>query len=159
MAKTRYVYRRSNPFSSGSVNQLAIKVTGAIGGLVAASAVPAAIVPSMSSGWGGVGMALVVGFGGAWLLQKMSPTFAEGFLIGGATQAASRAITIVTGKTIVSAGMGQYAPLNFTIPTPAYQQQAPAIAASATKTSGAKTVATAQPGMSGRPRVYSKWVS
>jgi len=86
MTKTRYVYRRSNPFSSGSINQLAMKVTGAIGGLVAASAVPAAIVPSMSSGWAGFGAALVVAFGGAWVLGKMSPNAAEGFLIGGDQQ-------------------------------------------------------------------------
>jgi hypothetical protein len=157
-------HRRRNPFAVGNINQLAVKVAGALGGAVAASALPAAISPSMNTGWAGVGMALVVAFGGAWLLKNMSQNLSEGVLIGGSVQAVSRAVTIVTGKTLLTAGMGQYAPLNFTIPTPAYSQAAPAIAASASKTSGSKTgaspaAAAAAMGMIGRGRGYSKYVS
>jgi hypothetical protein len=108
-------------------------------------------------------MAAGVAFFGAWLLNKMSANAGEGFLIGGSVQAVSRAIAIVTGRTLVTASMGQYGPLNFTIPTPAYQQQAPAIAASASKTSGKVLPATqaqaAAMGMYGPRRAYSKYVS
>lgn len=156
--------RHRNPFAAGSINKLAVKVAGALGGAVAASSVPAALSPSLNTGWGGVGMALVVAFGGAYLLKHMSEDLAEGVLIGGSVQAVSRGITIVTGKTLLTASMGQYAPLNFTIPTPAYQQQAPAIAASASKTSAGKPgmttpAAAAAMGMYGPRRAYSKYVS
>ena len=156
-------HRRRNPFAAGSINQLAVKVAGALGGAIAASAVPAALSPSMNTGWAGVGLALVVAFGGAWLLKGMSQNLSEGVLIGGSVQAVSRAVTIVTGKTLLTASLGQYAPLNFTIPTPAYTQAAPAIAASASKTSGSKTAASpaaaAAMGMIGARRSYSKFVS
>jgi hypothetical protein len=160
MAKHHFVHRKKNPFAAGNLNQLAVKVAGALGGAIGASAIPAMVSPSLNTGWGGVGMALVVAFGGAWLLNKMSKDLAEGVLIGGSVQAVSRAVTIVTGKTLLTAGMGQYAPLNFTIPVPAYQQAQPAIAASAGKTSGAKATpaAAAAMGMYGR-RAYSKYVS
>lgn len=159
MAKHHHHHRRhGNPFASGSINKLAIKVAGALGGAVAAASVPGMISPSMNTGWTGVGLALLVAFGGAYFLRHMSADLAEGVLVGGATQAASRAITIVTGKTMLTASLGQYGPLNFTIPTPAYQQQAPAIAASASKTSGAK-VGPGTVGMLGRTRAYSKYVS
>jgi hypothetical protein len=148
--------RRKNPFAAGSVNQLAVKVAGAIGGAIAAGTLPSMLSSSMGTGWPGVGLALVVAFGGAYLVKGMSPNLAEGVLIGGSVNAVSRAITIFTGKSPFS--MGQYAPLNFTIPTPAYSQAAPAIAASASKTSGAKTALPAA-AMSGRTRQYSKWVS
>jgi hypothetical protein len=155
-------HRHRNPFAAGSINALAVKVAGGIGGLIGAASVPSMISPSLSTGWAGVGLAFGVAFIGSWLLNKMSNNAAEGFLIGGSVQAVSRAITIVTGKTLVSASMGQYGPLNFTIPTPAYQSQ-PAIAASASKTSGAKgavTPATAAAlGMLGPRRAYSKYVS
>lgn len=160
MAKhPKYVYRHRNPFAAGSLNKLAVKVAGALGGAIGAATIPAALSPSLNTGWGGVGMALVVAFGGAYLLHKMSPDLGEGILIGGSVQAVSRAITIVTGKTLLTAGMGQYAPLNFTIPTPAYSQAAPAIAASASKTSGTKVAPAASASMSGRARVYSRYVS
>lgn len=156
-------HRKRNPFAAGSINQLAVKVAGALGGAVAASAIPNMVSPSMSTGWGGVGMALAVAFGGAYVLKGMSQNLAEGVLIGGSVQAVSRAITIVTGKTLLKASMGQYGPLNFTIPTPAYQQQAPAIAASASKTSAGKSAASptaaAAMGMFGPRRGYSKYVS
>jgi hypothetical protein len=163
MAKHHYHHRRRNPFAPGSINQLAVKVAGALGGAVAASAVPAMVSPTLSTGWAGVGMALVVAFGAAWLTKGMSTNLSEGILIGGSVQAVSRAITIVTGKTLLTASMGQYGPLNFTIPTPAYSPQAPAIAASASKTSGGKIAATpgqaAAMGMLGPRRAYSKYVS
>jgi hypothetical protein len=163
MAHKHYVYRRPNPFAAGGINKLAVKVAGAIGGAWGASAIPSMISPSLSSGWGGVGLALVVAFGGAYLLQKMSTDLAEGVLIGGSVTAVSNAVAIVTGKQIVTIGrMGQYGPLNFTIPTPAYQQSqpAPAIPASASSTKGGAAVAT-QSGMMGRHRggAYSKYVS
>jgi hypothetical protein len=155
-----YRHRHRNPFAAGNINQLAVKVAGALGGAVAASAVPSMISPSLSTGWSGVGMALAVAFGGSYLLKGMSMNLAEGVLLGGALQAASRAITIVTGKTMLTASLGQYGPLNFTIPTPAYQQQAPAIAASASKTSGGKPATQAAAmGLLGARRAYSKYVS
>ena len=152
-------HRHRNPFAAGSINALAVKVAGGIGGLVASSAVPSMISPSLSTGWAGVGMAFGVAFLGSWLLNKMSSNASEGFLIGGSVQAVSRAITIVTGRTLVSASMGQYGPLNFTIPTPAYQQQAPAIAASASKTGKGASSPAAAMGMYGPRRAYSKYVS
>ncbi len=156
-------HRRRNPFAVGNVNQLAVKVAGALGGAIAASTIPNMVSPSLATGWGGVGLALAVAFGGAWILKGMSQNLSEGILIGGSVQAVSRAITIVTGKTLLTASLGQYGPLNFTIPTPAYQQQAPAIAASASKTSGGKGAATpaqaAAMGMLGARRAYSKYVS
>lgn len=155
-------HRRRNPFAAGSINQLAVKVAGALGGAVAASAIPSMISPSMSTGWAGVGLALVVAFGGAYLAKGISQNLSEGILIGGSVQAVSRAIAIVTGRTLLTASLGQYGPLNFTIPTPAYQSQ-PAIAASASKTSGSKGAATpaqaAAMGMLGPRRAYSKYVS
>ena len=156
--KHHFHHRRRNPFAAGNMNQLAVKVAGALGGAVAASSLPAMVSPGLNTGWGGVGMALVVAFGGAWLLSKMSKDLAEGVLIGGSVQAVSRAITIVTGRTLLTASMGQYGPLSFTIPTPAYQGPAPAIAASASKTSGAKSAAVPT-AMSGPRRAYSKYVS
>lgn len=154
-------HRYRNPFAAGNINALAVKVVGGIGGLIGASAVPSMISPSLSTGWAGVGMAFGVAFLGAWLLNKMSVNASEGFLIGGSVQAVSRAVTIVTGRTLVSASLGQYGPLQFTIPTPAYQSQ-PAIAASASKTTPAKggtTAAAAAMGMLGPRRAYSKYVS
>jgi hypothetical protein len=163
MAKHHYKHRQRNPFAAGSINQLAVKVAGALGGAVAASAVPNMIAPTLSTGWAGVGMALAVGFGLAWATKGMSQNLSEGLLIGGSLQAASRAITIVTGKTLLTASMGQYGPLNFTIPTPAYSPSAPAIAASASKTGGKGVPATqaqaAAMGMYGPRRAYSKYVS
>jgi hypothetical protein len=163
MAHHKHHYRRRNPFAAGDMNKLAVKVAGALGGAVAAATVPSMVSPSLNTGWGGVGLALAVAFGGAFLLKRMSNDLAEGVLIGGSVQAVSRAITIVTGKTLLTASLGQYGPLNFTIPTPAYQQAAPAIAASASKTSGGKAAATpaqaAAMGMYGARRAYSKYVS
>ncbi len=153
-------HRKRNPFAAGNINQLAVKVAGALAGAVGASAIPAALSPSMNAGWAGVGLALVVAFGGAYLLKGMSQNLSEGILIGGSVQAVSRAITIVTGKTLLTASLGQYGPLNFTIPTPAYQQQAPAIAASASKTSGGKTAAPpAAAGMGRHSGAFSRWVA
>jgi hypothetical protein len=163
MAKHHHYHRRRNPFAAGSMSSLAVKVAGGIGGLVAASSVPAMVSPSLSTGWGGVGMAAGVAFVGAWLLNKMSANAGEGFLIGGSVQAVSRAISILTGRTLVTASLGQYGPLNFTIPTPAYQPAAPAIAASASKTGGKIGPATqaqaAAMGMLGARRAYSKYVA
>jgi hypothetical protein len=162
MAKRHhYVHRHRNPFAAGQINQLAVKVAGALGGAIGASAIPNMLSPSLGTGWTGVGLALVVAFGGAWLFKGMSANLAEGVLIGGSLQAVSRAITIVTGKTLFTASLGQYGPLNFTIPTPAYQGSAPApaISASASKTSGTKATMPAAAAMSGSRRPYSKWVS
>lgn len=160
--KHHYRRRHRNPFAVGNVNQLAVKVAGALGGAIAASALPNMVMPSLSTGWAGVGMALAVAFFGSYALKGMSQDLSEGVLIGGSVQAVSRAITIVTGKTLLTASLGQYGPLNFTIPTPAYQSQAPAIAASASKTSGKGAATPAQAaalGMLGRGRSYSKYVS
>jgi hypothetical protein len=163
MAHHKHHHRRRNPFGAVGINVLAVKVAGALAGAVGASAIPNMVSPTLSTGWAGVGMALVVAFGGAWLLKGMSVNLSEGVLIGGSLQAASRAITIVTGKTLLTASLGQYGPLNFTIPTPAYSPQAPAIAASASKTGGKVGPATAAQaaamGMYGPRRAYSKYVS
>jgi hypothetical protein len=163
MAHDRHHHKRRNPFAVGNVNQLAVKVAGALSGAIAASAIPSMLSPTMSTGWAGVGMAFAVAFLGSYALKGMSQNLSEGVLIGGSVQAVSRAITIVTGKTLLTASLGQYGPLNFTIPTPGYSQQAPAIAASASKTSGAKGAATpaqaAALGMYGPRRAYSKYVA
>jgi len=160
MAQHKHHYRRRNPFAAGSVNQLAVKVAGAIGGAMAAGTIPSMLSPSLGTGWPGVGFALAIAFAGAWILKGMSQNLAEGVLIGGSVNAVSRAVNVVTGRSLT---LGQYGPLNFTIPVPAYQQQAPAIAASASKTSGKATPATpaqaAAMGMLGPRRSYSKYVS
>jgi hypothetical protein len=163
MAHHKHSYRhkrRRNPFAPGDINKLAVKVAGALGGAIGAATLPGMVAPSLATGWGGVGMALLVAFGGAWVFKGMSADLSEGVLIGGSVQAVSRAISIVTGKTLLTASLGQYAPLNFTIPAPAYQQPAPAIAASAGKTSGSKAAmpAAASAALAGR-RSYSKFVS
>ncbi len=85
--KHHHHHRRHNPFAAGSINTLAVKVAGALGGAVAASAVPAMLSPTLAAGWAGVGMALAVAFGGAWLLKGMSQNLSEGVLIGGSVQA------------------------------------------------------------------------
>lgn len=157
MARHHHHRRRRNPFAAGSINKLAVKVAGALGGAVGAATLPGMVSPGMNAGWTGVALALLVAFGGSYMTRGMSIDLSEGILIGGSLQAASRAITIVTGKTMLTASLGQYGPLNFTIPTPAYSQQAPAIAASASKTSGGKT-APPRVGMLGG-RSYSKYVS
>jgi len=162
MARHHHHHRRHhNPFAAGSINKLAIKVAGGLGGVIAAATVPSMISPSMSSGWAGVGFALAIAFGGAYLLKGMSADLAEGVLVGGSVQAASRAIGIVTGRTLLTASLGQYGPLNFTIPVPAYSlpSQAPAIAASASKTSGGRMSPAVAAALSGRRQVYSKYVS
>jgi len=158
--KHHSLHRRHNPFASGDINKLAVKVAGALGGAIGAATIPNMAGSTLSSGWAGVAAALVVAFGGAWLLKGMSADLSEGVLIGGSVQAVSRAITVVTGKTLLTASLGQYGPLNFTIPTPAYSQAAPAIAASASKTSGTKAaVPSAAAATMGRVRAYSKYVS
>jgi hypothetical protein len=153
-------FRHHNPFGAGDMNKLAVKVAGAVGGALAAGTLPGMVTPSFSTGWAGVFAALVVAFGGAFLIKGMSADLAEGVLIGGSVNAVSRAVNVATGKSLT---LGQYGPLNFTIPTPAYQQQAPAIAASASKTSPGKTAApaaaTSAMGMYGPRRAYSKYVS
>lgn len=157
-----YVYRRRNPFATGNMNQLAVKVAGALAGAVGAASIPSMLSPSLSSGWAGVASALVVAFGGAYLAGKASANLGEGVLIGGSVQALSRALTLLTGKTFLTASMGQYGSLNFPIPTPAYGGGAgvgaPAIAASASKTSGTKAAIPAASGM-GRMKPYSKYVA
>ncbi len=97
MAHHKHFHRRRNPFAAGSVNKLAIKVAGALGGAVGAASIPSMLSPRLNAGWGGVGLALVVAFGASYLLKGMSMDLAEGVLIGGSVQAVSRAITIVTG--------------------------------------------------------------
>lgn len=160
MAHSKSYRRRRNPFAPGSINKLAVKVAGALGGAVGAATLPNMVMPSMASGWAGVAAAFLVAFGGSYLLKGMSMDLAEGVLIGGSLQGLSRAITQVTGKTLLTASLGQYGPLNFTIPTPAYSAAAPAIAASASKTSGSKAnPAAVAAAMSGRRAGYSKFVS
>lgn len=161
MAHHKHSYRhrrRKNPFAAGSINKLAVKVAGALAGAVGAATIPNALGATLNMGWAGVGVALAVAFAGAWFTKGMSEDLSEGILIGGSVQAVSRAISIVTGKTLLTASLGQYGPLQFPIPTPAYQQQAPAISASASKTSNGKGAIPASAAMAGR-RVYSKYVS
>ena len=125
--------RHRNPFGAGSLNRLAIKVAGGLSGGIAAAVVPNALMPSMATGWAGVGAALVIAFGGSWLLSKMSADFSEGVLIGGTLQAAGRISSIVLKKNLVSFGLQGYAPMQFPVPTPNYNvsQRTPQIPASA----------------------------
>lgn len=131
--------KHRNPFGAGSLNKLAIKVAGGLTGGIAAAALPNAIAPSLSTGWGGVGAALLIAFGGSWILGRMSPDFSEGVLIGGTLQAAGRISQIVLKKNLVSFSLSGYAPMSFPVPTPAYNltQRPPAIPASASAASPA----------------------
>jgi hypothetical protein len=121
MAKKSSSYRRyrRNPFGVSSINQLAIKVAGGVAGGVAAATIPNMVSPSLGSGWGGVGMALAIAFGGSYVL-KSSATFSEGVLIGGVLQAVGRATQILMGKNLVSFSLSGYGPLTFPTPTPGY---------------------------------------
>lgn len=159
MARRRhhhYRRRSRNPFSSGTLNLTAVKVVGALGGGIAASALPSAVSPSMATGWGGVGLAGVIAFGGAYLLRGMSANVSEGWLIGGALQTFSRISQLLLKKNFVSFSLSGYAPMNFTIPTPAYQQ-IPSVPASGAV---AKMVGPGAPSTMGKyaPR-NSKWAA
>jgi hypothetical protein len=134
MAHHKHHYpRHRNPFGSGSLNRLAVKVAGGLAGGIGAAVIPSAVMPSMATGWAGVGAALVIAFGGSWLLAKMSVDFSEGVLIGGTLQAAGRISSIVLGKNLVNFSLSGYAPMSFPVPTPAYNvsQRTPQIPASA----------------------------
>jgi hypothetical protein len=147
MARRHRSYRRRrNPFG-GSMNIIGVKVAGALAGGIAASALPNAVSPSLSSGWGGVGLAAVIAFGGSYLLRSMSPNISEGFLIGGALQTFSRASQILLKKNFVSFSLSGYGPMAFPIPTPAYQMAA-AVPASAAVTKSVNP---------GAPATMGKW--
>lgn len=137
--------RRRNPFGVGSMNQLAIKVSGGLAGGIAAAAIPNMVMPSLATGWPGVAAALAIAFGGS-MLFKSSKDFSEGVLIGGTLQAAGRVSSILLGKNVVSFSLGGYGPMQFPLPTPGYNMQSPQLAAtvpaSASKTSPAPAVAT-----------------
>jgi hypothetical protein len=153
-------YRHKNPFGAGSLNVLAIKVAGGLAGGIGAATIPNAIAPSMASGWPGVAAALVIAFGGSWLLSKMSANFAEGVLIGGTLQAAGRISTIVLKKNLVSFSLSGYGPMQFPVPTPAYNvsQRTPQIPSSA---SAARPMTTSGMGTTGSkfgPKM-SKWAA
>lgn len=143
-------YRHRNPFGAGSLNKLAVKVAGGLAGGIAAATLPNAVAPQFASGWGGVGAALVIAFGGSWLLAKMSADFSEGVLIGGTLQAAGRISSIVLKKNLVSFSLGTYGQMAFPVPTPAYNvsQRTPQIPASASA---------AKPMQSGLGAAGSKW--
>lgn len=122
MAKRRYTSRRRrNPFGAGGMNIVAVKVAGGLVGGIAAATVPNMLGASFGSGWGGVAAALVVAFGGAWLSRSSSANFSEGVLIGGTLQAAGRISQIVLKKNLVSFSLSGYGPMQFPVPTPAYQ--------------------------------------
>lgn len=153
-----HAHRRRNPFASGSFGKLGVKVVGALGGGIAAATIPNAVMPSMATGWAGVGAALVIAFGGAWLTKGMSADLSEGVLIGGAVQAAGRIGMILTGKNFASFGMGTYGPMRFPVPTPAWRgspaSQSPQIPASA-----AVTKAATKPAMGKYSASTSKWAA
>lgn len=147
--KHHHYRRHHNPFGAGSLNKLAIKVAGGLTGGIAAATLPNAVAPQFASGWGGVGAALVIAFGGSWLLAKMSADFAEGVLIGGTLQAAGRISSIVLKKNLVSFSLGTYGPMQFAVPTPSYNlQRTPQIPASASA---------AKPMQAGLGATGSKW--
>lgn len=156
MAKRHsYRRRRSNPFVAGGINKLAIKVAGGLAGGIAAATVPNMLGPSLGSGWGGVVAAAAIAIGGS-MVFKGSPDFSEGIIVGGSLQAAGRIAQILMGKNIVSFSLGQYAPMAFPVPTPAWQQRSPVMPASAasTKSAGAPMAPTM-----GRHKAYSKYVA
>lgn len=126
-------HRHRNPFGAGNLNMLAVKVAGGLVGGIAAAVVPQAMIPSLAAGWGGVGAALLIAFGGSWLLSRVSSNFSEGVLIGGTLQAAGRISSIVLKKNLVSFSLGNYGPMSFPVPVPNYNvaQRTPQIPASA----------------------------
>jgi hypothetical protein len=150
--------RHRNPFGAGSLNVLAVKVAGGLAGGVAAAVIPNAIAPQFAQGWPGVGAALVIAFGGSWLLSKMSAGFAEGVLIGGTLQAAGRISMIVLKKNLVSFSLGNYGPMAFPVPTPAYNVGArtPQIPASASAAKPMTTIGAT--GSKWGPKM-SKWAA
>jgi hypothetical protein len=157
MAHHHHYRRRRNPFGSGSINKLAIKVAGGLAGGIGAAVIPTAVMASMASGWSGVAAALAIAFGGSWLLAKVSIDFSEGVLIGGTLQAAGRISSIVLGKNLVNFSLSGYAPMAFPIPTPAYNvsQRTPQIPASA---SAAKPMSGLGASSKYSPRM-SKWAA
>lgn len=153
-------HRHRNPFGAGSLNVLAVKVAGGLAGGIAAAVIPNALAPSMATGWAGVGAALVVAFGGSWLLSTMSPGFSEGVLIGGTLQAAGRISQIVLKKNLVSFSLGNYGPMAFPVPTPAYNvtQRTPQIPASASASRPMTVGAFGATGSKFGPKM-SKWAA
>lgn len=119
MAKYRS-RRRRNPFAGGSINMLATKVAGGLAGGIAAATIPNIVSPSLSVGWGGVGLAGVIAFGGSYATRGMSQNLSEGWLIGGLLQTAGRIAQLLVGKNLVSFSLKGYGPMNFPVPTPAY---------------------------------------
>ena len=133
--------RHRNPFSTGGVGPLAVKIAGGLGGGIAAATVPGMLSSSFSTGWTGVAGGAVVALGGAWLLRRMSPNAGEGWLIGGLLQTAGRVAQLLIGRNLVSFSLSGYGPLQFPVPTPAYRLNAgasvvPMVPGSAAKTSG-----------------------
>lgn len=80
----------------------------ALAGGVAASAIPAAIVPSMT-GWAGVAATGVAAFAIGWAGEKFAGAEAgKGLMIGGLVATGGKLIAQLLGKNLVTFGMGQY---------------------------------------------------
>lgn len=106
------------------MNSLAVKVGSGLAGGVASATLPSMLSRSLSAGWPGVGVAGALAFGGSFVLRGMSQNASEGWLIGGLLQTAGRIAQLLLGRNLVSFSMGQYGPMQFPVPTPAYNLKA-----------------------------------
>lgn len=131
MSHRRHHFRRyHNPFGTGALAPLATKVAGGVVGGIGAAVLPNMVSPGFAVGWAGVAAALIVAFGGSYLLRGMSANFSEGVLIGGTLQAVGRVAQLTIGKNIVNFSLSGYGPMAFPVPTPAYRLPVAAVPAS-----------------------------
>jgi hypothetical protein len=102
---TRRRKHHRNPFDSST----AVTAAWALAGGVAASAIPAALLPSMNSGWAGVAATGVAAVAIGWAGEKFAGADAgKGLLIGGLVATGGKLIGQLLGKNLVTFGMGQY---------------------------------------------------
>jgi hypothetical protein len=102
---TRRRHHHRNPFDTGTMATAAWALAGGVG----ASAVPAMVLPSMSTGWAGVAATGVAAVALGWVGEKFVGAKAgEGLLIGGLVATGGKLIAQLLGKNLVTFGMGQY---------------------------------------------------
>lgn len=110
--------RRRNPMgvSGGVVKDAAYVLGGALG----SSALPGMLMPSMASGWGGVGMTGVAAVALSWAAKAFAgPAAAGEVLKGGLAVMVLRAMH--QAGFAKNLGLGMYAPSWFGIPTASSQ--------------------------------------
>lgn len=119
----RYHRRRRNPALAMPARDLFPTVAGAIGGGIISTAVPQMFMPSLDSGYTGVGLSAAVAVGGSMLSEKfLGRNIGLGFLLGGLTAAGGKLVLALLGKQVVTfasplSGMGMYEKSYFAVPT------------------------------------------